>query len=163
MSQRWSDWTFLCEMVNGDLRSGQWAHYCWDNNGACCNIKDEALEKTTMACVNAMFGQADPIPAESRWMHLLSNMRKTLLRAIVHRVGLDCFGCADMDADEGNIDVDADAVGGFAEKARAARSRRTKEYYNDDKNTFQLCIFACLIKVLGDGDDDDGYKSLGEG
>lgn len=137
--------------------------------GACCNNKYHALEKTTVACVNAMFGQSDPIPAESRWAHMLRNMRKTLLRAVVYRVGLDCFECGDMDAADGQIDIDADAVGGSAGKARAVRSRRTAEYYNDEQHIFQLGVFACLIKTYDSlllytllGDDNDGYKGLGD-
>lgn len=172
MSQWWSGLTLLSEMVNGDLRSGQWTNYCWDSStgNACCDNKDEAMEKTTLAFVKAMFGQADRIPAESRWAHLL---RATCARRCCGQSPTASVSIASIVRTwvqtRGKIDVDADAVGGFAEKARADRSWRTKEYYSDDENISQLGIFACLIKIDDSlllytmlGDDNDGYASLGE-
>lgn len=100
-----------------------------------------------MACANAMFGEADPVPAESRRTHLLGNMQKTLLRAAVFNIGLDAFEVADTGEDDGQVDIDADAFGGFGERARRVRSRRTIEYYGDRTNIWQLAVFVALLKA----------------
>lgn len=38
----------------------------------CCR---KTVEKAVIASVKELLGQADPIPAESRWAHLLDDMR----------------------------------------------------------------------------------------
>lgn len=149
-SQQWNDLKALCDMVNGEVRSGaaSFKHHCWDvaSRQPCCKSKAHSAEKAVVACLNAMLGQADPIPAESRWTHLLANMQKTLLRAVVCRIGLESFDAPELANEDENIDVDADALGGSFEVARRVRARRTAEYYNDRANTHQLAVFVPLVQ-----------------
>lgn len=91
-SLKWQALQSLFRVVNGDLRSKIWTHFCWDpaTGRPCCKSQAHCAERTTAACIDALLTEADPIAAESRWTHVLSNMRKTVLRRAVCSVGIEC-------------------------------------------------------------------------
>lgn len=114
-SQRHQDLLQLCAMASGNLLDGAWVHYCHDveTGRLCCRNAEETGEKAVVATMNALLGQADPIPAESRWTYLLRNMKKTLLRRALFRVGLDCFDVPVPEGPAVPADVDEQAADGF--------------------------------------------------
>lgn len=118
-SQRHSDLLALAEMVNGDLRQG-WTHWCWQTSatrpGPCCSSHADCVDKTISAVANAMFGQSDAIPAESRWTSVLSNLKQTVMRRIVYNVGIASFDLVGDDSgptEDGQLDVDAEAADSY--------------------------------------------------
>ena len=74
-SQRMTDLHALAGMLNGCLLSNV-VHHCWDDGSQrpCCDNDEDAHDKITVLLTHAMYGSSDPIPAESRWTHLLTNM-----------------------------------------------------------------------------------------
>lgn len=159
-SQRWHDLQTLCSMLNGDLR-GEMVHWCWDPQArsGCCKSESECTEKTTVALINCLLGEADPVPAESRWTHLLSNMRKTLLRRVCYKVGHDCFNVEAGDEGDCLQDIDDAAVGLGAEAANRVRARRTIEYYASEESMRELPVYTV---VVGAYDEDLLYPLLGD-
>ena len=92
-TKEYQDLQFLCDMVNGDVTSETWYHYCHDETTGypCCVDEEQAASKTMVACRNAMFGTKDARPAENTWAHIVPNFRRALLRVLVHRAGIHCF------------------------------------------------------------------------
>lgn len=152
-SQRLEDLDFLASMVNGDLLEDVWTHWCWDqgSGGACCASAQEAVEKSTRACANAFFAGGDPIPAESRWTHLLSNIKRTLLRSVVFGVGLACFpaegAAAAHQHTQQQPDIDGEATDNFFEIVNRTRRQKVAEYYADPTNIHHLCVFAIITDI----------------
>lgn len=162
-SQRWHDLDRLGKLVNGSLLGDQIVHHCWDSGSSqpCCESKSEALEKATVAIVDALMSHTDPVPAESRWTHLLGNLRKTLLRKAVHGVGLKSFehACPGGAGHEERVDVDSEAIGGgVGEAANRIRAKRVTDYYRDESNMHKLAVF---VAVLGAYDRTLLYPMLG--
>jgi hypothetical protein len=91
-SQQHQDLQLLARILNGDVL-GELQHFCWDESTQkpCCRNREECVSKTTLACVHSLLSRSDPVPAESTWTHLLTNMKKTLLRRLTHEVGLFVF------------------------------------------------------------------------
>lgn len=134
-SQRWHDLESICQLLNGSLLDQNMTHHCWDESTKqpCCKSPQEALEKVTVATLNARMGQADPVPSESRWTHLLGNLRATLLRTVPFEVGLRCFEF-NMTGPQGEnlVDVDSEAAGGgVGEAANRVHARRVLDHYGD--------------------------------
>lgn len=172
LSHQMHDLQALCEMVNGDLCSAEWIHWCWDSTTKrpCCKDHDEAAEKTLVVVVNSLLGKADPIPAESRWTHTLSNFKKTLLRRAVHRIGLDCFHLDAVVAGSkaGQGEDEEIVTGGAEQRLKSTRISRTMDYYRDDRNLHELAILTMPLEVvdstllyplLGDVAPKDGETS----
>eukprot|EP00959_Pyramimonas_sp_CCMP1952_P175782 3673158-Pyramimonas_sp.AAC.1 len=88
-SQMMDDVDAVCEMVNGDLTSGAWTHWCWDcsTSQPCCRNLAETVDKTTVSVVNILATRSTPIPSESRWTNTLTNFKATLLRKALHGIG----------------------------------------------------------------------------
>lgn len=148
-SQMLQDLRDLAEVVNGDMTDDVWRHWCWDaeRSAPCCESQQETVERTTTACVNAFFACGDPVPAESRWTHLLPNMKRSLLRRLVHRAGLDCFS-GDAVAEELVVaEVDGEATGEYIAKVNATRRSRTAQYYLDEKNMHELAVLTALMEA----------------
>lgn len=159
-SQRIQDLQALATMVNGDIREEQWRHYCWDpaTKAPCCSSAQEAVEKTTVACVNAFFAGGDPIPAESRWTNTLANFKRTLIRRLVHRAGLMCFRCDDATIVQ-QIDVDGVAMENFMDTVNRTRRKKTSDYYSNDGNMHCLAVLTILAEVA---DSTLLYPMLGD-
>lgn len=112
-SQKLDELQRLCGMLNSDLLAGRQAvtHFCWDSGRGvlCCADRDERVSKMVHACASALFGEADPIPAESHWTNALANMKKLLLRACTKRLGLDAFDFGQASGSSSAADIDGDA------------------------------------------------------
>eukprot|EP00959_Pyramimonas_sp_CCMP1952_P158356 3311752-Pyramimonas_sp.AAC.1 len=140
-SQHVKDLMELIAMANGDLTSDRWVHHCWDatRNRPCCASRAEAVQKMTVATVHALYGSSDPRPAESRWTHLLPSFKRTLVRRLLHRVGIDCFlgtlpaGEGDGDGDT-HIGVDQEGSDAYFKHVIRVRTKKVTEYYEDDMN-----------------------------
>lgn len=128
----------LCRMVNGDVRGVESVHWCWDSDTRtpCCRNHEEVVEKTLVAVVNALFGKADPVPAESRWTHTLANFKKTLLRKVVHNVGLACF------SGDGSQEPTIHQI------VHRARIAKTMSYYGDEGQMHELIVLTVLLQVV---------------
>lgn len=150
-SQRLADLKALANMVNGDLRA-VWTHWCWSDTTSrpCCGSHAECVEKTTTAVVNALFGQADPIPAESRWTSMLANFKQTILRKLVHSAGIACFDLtADVggSAEEGMVQVDGEAGESFFQFIKQTRIGRVAEYYRDGRTFNELVVISIAMGI----------------
>lgn len=158
-SRRLVDLQELCGLLNGDLQ-GEMLHWCWDEKTRrpCCTSDEHSVERVTVALMNCLLGAADPVPAESRWTHILGNMRKTLLRRVCYRVGHACFDVEVGDGD-GTEDIDGAAVGLGAEAANRVRARRTIEYYASEERMNELPVFTVLV---GTYDECLLYPLLGD-
>lgn len=149
-SRQLQDLEELCAIVNGDMAAKKWTHWCYDPSSGqpCCKSSAHMLERITTACANALFAQGDPIPAESRWTYLLSNMRKALLRKAVFGIGVNSFEAPRGTGDAELVDIDSEALGGgVGEAADGVRARRLAEYYGNDANFHELAIFTVIVGV----------------
>ena len=152
-SQLYQDLKSLAAMVNGDVTSGAWQRFCWDKakQGPCCDSEEETIERTTVACVNAFFAAGDPVPAESRWTHMLPNMKKILLRRLVYRSGLDCFcGPVDDEALGGHrtaAEVDGEAMAEYLAVVNKVRRARAAEYFAEEANMRELAVLTVVTEA----------------
>lgn len=152
-SQRCNDLEVLASVVNGDLRSDQWVHHCWDADTCkpCCASKAETIEKSLVATTNALFGFSDPIPAESRWTSVLANLKQTVLRRLVFKVGTLCFDhvAASVPAPDSERvpEADDESVGAFLEHLRRTRIGKTAAYYSKDETFFELAVYVKVVDI----------------
>ncbi|CAK0833634.1 unnamed protein product [Prorocentrum cordatum] len=165
-SQLLKDLKGLTAMANGSLTAEKWTHWCWDASlqRPCCRSLQDSVEKTTVAAVHALCGSADPRPAESRWIHLLPSFKRTLVRRILHRVGLDCF----VDTiKEGELDglggqqfgVDQEGTDAFFKHIIRVRTKKVRDYYADDRNMYKLVVFTAVLEA---SDGNLLYPLLGD-
>lgn len=147
-SQRIADLMALCRMVNCDLAGGEWVHHCWDSDTQqpCCRNQDECNSRIVAAVVNGLLGASDPIPAESRWTHLLMNMKRTLLRYAVFEVGTKSFQVPKAGVPTGPLEVDEEALDAFFKAANASRVDKTTEYYVNPRNVQELAVYVVLLE-----------------
>lgn len=148
-SQRHQDLERLCGVMNGSVLDNRLVHFCWDASagGACCEDDEDCLGKMVFACSCALFGEADPVPAESRWTHLLMNMRKTLLRRCVHGLGLDAFQFAQSgNATEPSCDIDdAAATEAYHELVNKSRLQKTQAYFANPRSMHELVVYCAIL------------------
>lgn len=150
-SQRYTDLVTLADIINGDI-CGPWTHWCWNSSESkpCCASQTECVEKSVVVVVNALFGQSDPIPAESRWTSVLANFKQTLLRKLVYSVGVDCFdlvSASEAAAGDDRVEVDAEAVEATFQHLKHTRISKAAAYYNDPNTFFELGLFAALLDI----------------
>lgn len=151
VSQNHADMCNLCDIVNCDLRGERLVHHCWnaESRRPCCANQEQTAERVTVAIVNALLGTCDPIPAESRWTHLLSNMKRTLLRYAVFRVGIDSFVRSSPHdaAPPADVNVDDQAASSFLQEVHKSRVQKTREYYQQDRNLHELAVYAVMLET----------------
>lgn len=150
-SQRHMDLLELCTMANGDLLNGEWTHYCHDPSTGkpCCRNQSGAAERAVVATVNALLGECDPIPAESMWAHLLSNMKRTLLRRVLFRVGVDCFDVPSAGgvSATGPVDADRQASDAYMRAVHQSRISKTTAYYKNERDMHELVVYATILEA----------------
>jgi hypothetical protein len=84
----------LTEIVNDQVDSEHWWHYCWQGEDGeapgqpCCNSEDHCRSKTMMIASKCLYSRAEQSPGEGKWTYLLSSFKRTLLRKLVHGVGI---------------------------------------------------------------------------
>lgn len=139
------------------MHIAQWAladglfHHCWDSEqrAACCHDREEAVGKVVFACSCALFGETDPLPAESRWTNLLMNMKKTVFRRCVHGLGLAAFeGCCAEALQATPSDVDEAATEQYYEIVDRTRLQKTQGYFKDPVVAHELVVFCALLEVV---------------
>lgn len=148
-SQRHSDLVLLGELVNHGLEHEEWVHWCWDEaaSAPCCPDEQTTVERTTVAAVHALLMPGDPLPAESRWTNVLANYKTTLLRKVLHGVGIDCFSPETVADEVKYMDADSEGLDDYFKHVLRTRARKTKEYYSDKKNFHELGVYVCLLEV----------------
>ncbi|CAK0875952.1 unnamed protein product [Prorocentrum cordatum] len=169
-SQFIKDLKALMPLLNGDMRGERIKHYCRhpQTGRPCCNGKSDTIDKLCTGLVHALFGSSDPRPCESRWTNVLMNMKRTLLRRLVYKIGIDSFvGHPDargvVDADEEEVpllrEVDGMSDADYWKHVFNARAKKIKAYYGDERHFWELMVFvgifeACdstlLYPLLGD-------------
>ena len=146
-SQRHTDLSELCKLVNCDMK-GEWCHHCWDpeTSRPCCANVELMNDKIYVAASHALLAASDRIPAESRWTHLVGNLKQTLLRRLLFRVGTDCFSADAADA-PAPLDPDGEAHANHFKVLQGVRSRKAVEYYKNDRNMHEICVLAMCLEV----------------
>lgn len=144
--------------------TGEWAHYCFDevSGKPCCQSLQDAKEKTTRAMVNFFQAEAEPIPAESRWTHTLSNFKKTLVRKALYGVGCRCFpagGQVELAQDGPAQDIEGQATEDFADNLNKSRLSRAIGYFNDPATFHELAALTLVLDVI---DTNLLYPLLGD-
>eukprot|EP00959_Pyramimonas_sp_CCMP1952_P185986 3888828-Pyramimonas_sp.AAC.1 len=163
-SQLIKDLKELVAMCNGSLSADTWTHYCWDPvlQRPCCSSRADAVEKMTVAVVHAMYGSSDPRPAESRWTHLLQSFKRTLIRRVVHKIGLDCF-VETAPVDDGNeathVTVEDEGSDEYFKHLIRVRTRKVKDYSANDLNMHQLVVYTAILEI---SDSNLLYPLLGD-
>ncbi|CAK0877526.1 unnamed protein product [Prorocentrum cordatum] len=165
-SQLLKDLKGLTAMANGSLTAEKWTHWCWGASlqRPCCRSLQDSVEKTTVAAVHALYGSADPRPAEIRWTHSLPSFKRTLVRRILRRVGLDCFVDTTK---EGELDglggqqfgVDQEGTDAFFKHIIRVRTKKVRDYYADDRNMYKLVVFTAVLEA---SDGNLLYPLLGD-
>lgn len=152
-SQRSNDLAFLKEMLNGNVL-GVWEHYCFDPQSGkpCCESLSESREKTVRAVINFFQGEAEPIPAEARWTHTLSNFKKTLMRKAIYSMGVKCFPGGASGWEDGLVaqiqDVDGQAMEDYADNLNKTRLSKTLAYFNDTSTFPELAILTLVLDTV---------------
>ena len=141
----------LCLLLNGDISSGVPIHHCYDHRTGrpCCESREQSVEKVCIASVHALYGTQDPRPAESTWTNVLINQKKTLLRRLTHRLGIDCFThyAEDVDlgpAPEGPMD---EGTSDYWKYVFRCRAKKVKEYYESERNMYELVVFVAVLEA----------------
>lgn len=140
----------LYAVANRDLLSSEWTHHCLGpaTGRPCCKSQTGTAERAVVAAVNALLGSCDPIPAESGWTHLLRNMKITLLRRVLFRVGIDCFTASAPSAGAPIVvDMEEQASEAFIKAMHQSRIEKTAAYYNQEGTFHQLAVYTTLLEA----------------
>lgn len=125
MSQRWSDLTITCEMVNSYIRPWQWTHYCWDSSAskACCMSKEKPGEDHSGVRQRYASRSADRRTCSATCATRCCELSPTgsASAVVTARVWVQV---------RGRLMLAPMRWGDFAQKARAVRSWHTEEYYS---------------------------------
>ena len=83
----------LAQMVNDDVSAEDWYHYCWRGEGLtpeapCCESDDACETEICKVVLDCLYGRTEQTPGEGRWTYLLSAFKRTILRKLVHGVGV---------------------------------------------------------------------------
>lgn len=138
------------EALNGDPADDRLTHFCQSEAGElCCSNIDDCRERVTVAVLNLLLG-GDTVPCESRWTHLLPNIKKILMRLVVRGIGGQCF-CGNADLADAAITLEGDdaAKAEYFKQLMGVRCLRASEYYGDPSTKQQLGV---LVVVLGVAD-----------
>lgn len=152
-SRRHQDLQHLCSMINGDLLSaedGVVTHFCWSHDTAapCCSDDEECVAKMVSACACALFGDADPIPAESRWTSALANMNKLLLRRCAANFGIAAFVFVQPSSPApSTVEVDIAASEGYFELVNRSRIDKVRTYFADPLTMPELVVFSSILEI----------------
>ena len=117
------------------------------------------MDKVFVALSHALYGQADAIPTESRWTHLLQNFQQTLLRKVAFNVGPTAFHNS-APREVRPIDADSEAASDFWKLLNGIRARKTDEYLMDESRMHELGVYAIALDVC---DRELLYPLLGDG
>eukprot|EP00959_Pyramimonas_sp_CCMP1952_P136861 2863671-Pyramimonas_sp.AAC.1 len=123
--------------------------------------------------VHALYGTSDPRPAESRWTNTLINIKRTLLRRLYHKIGLDCFTgtlyASDWDtSNPPDVSIGDEALDDYMKHVFRVRAKKVKEYYESEEMMRELVVFMAILEaadarllypMLGDAIRDDGDRS----
>jgi hypothetical protein len=74
------------------------------------------------------------------------NMRKTLLRRLASRLGIDAF-VSKPEADIRQIEVDGQAMDDYFDLINKSRIQKTSEYYGQESNFWELGVYSILLDV----------------
>lgn len=72
-------------------------------------------------------------------------MKATLLRRLVHRVGLECFSY-DAEQETPDFDVDSEATDAFFRQVLKARAAKTKNYFDSEGMMHELGVYAICLE-----------------
>eukprot|EP00959_Pyramimonas_sp_CCMP1952_P247179 5166641-Pyramimonas_sp.AAC.1 len=91
-----------------------------------------------IAVVHALHGSSDPRPAESRWTHLLQGFKRTLVRRLLHRIGLDCYTGSlkpeDIDCERvPEFGASDESCDDFWKHVLRVRAKKVKAYYDSEE------------------------------
>lgn len=148
MSVFYKDVELLLQVANGDMGKARIQHFCRGEHGKlCCSSFEESLEKYTVAVLNLVLA-AEGIPCESRWTNLLPNMRKTLVKQVVHGLGACPFAAQPAtQAADSRLDAEAAARADYITELNAVRARRANEYLNDASKMQELAVLTIVLGV----------------
>lgn len=149
-SSSFQDVEFVLSMVNNDPRQHErLEHFCQrgDDGRWCCKTQDDCVERYTTAIVNLLLGSSEQRPCESRWTNTTPSMRRTLVRRLLHNLGV----CAICDASQAqqsdcveNLGVDAAAYDDYLSALNGVRAKRVKAYYAQE-TTFHEVTVLCMV------------------
>eukprot|EP00959_Pyramimonas_sp_CCMP1952_P290504 6076038-Pyramimonas_sp.AAC.1 len=111
-----------------------------------------------------MYGSSDPRPSESRWTHTVPSFKRTLIRRLLHRVGLDCFVDTipkkDLeDVDGQHVGIEQEGSDDYLKHVIRIRTKKVRDYYADDSNMYQLVVYVAILEVT---DGNLLYPLLGD-
>ena len=94
-------------------------------------------------------GTADKVPAGSRWAHLTSAFRQTIVRKLVCPGGMASFcGHANAGPQVDLMDNDtAAAMQDFLQCLNGVRARRGREYLRNPRTCFEVGVLAIVLNV----------------
>ena len=96
--------------------------------------------------MHALFGKAEPVPAENTWTHLLPNLAMVVARRIAFSWGTDALagGSANHDAPE-HHDPDQAAGDDFFTIVQGIRRRKLAGYIRTPENLHQLGAYVIIL------------------
>ncbi|CAK0821077.1 unnamed protein product, partial [Prorocentrum cordatum] len=109
----------------------------------------------------------------SRWTNTLINIKRTLLRRLYHKIGLDCFTgtlyASDWDtSNPPDVSIGDEALDDYMKHVFRVRAKKVKEYYESEEMMRELVVFMAILEaadarllypMLGDAIRDDGDRS----
>lgn len=84
----------LLALVNDQVNSSEWVHYCRQGDDGpqpgqpCCTSDVESRAKVSKVVAHCLYGRAETAPGEGKWTYLLSSFKRSILRKLVHGVGV---------------------------------------------------------------------------
>ena len=94
----------------------------------------------------ALYGRAEPIPAESTWTHINQNFAMTVFRALVNNLGLEAMPGAVVDDVALLLTAVAEADDEFFKVVTRIRKKENAEYLGCKRNIEELTFLKSLIK-----------------
>ena len=80
----------MMKVVNDDVSSSDWTHFCHDEETGlpCCSTEVESKNKVSDSVCDVHQCVSDQVPAEGKWTYLMKSYKSTIVKYLVHESGM---------------------------------------------------------------------------
>ena len=149
----------MLEMVNDDVTSDVWQHFCCTglDGQPCCPDEEACAAKLKQRVGKVMFGRAQVVPGEGKWTYMMKSFKLTLLRHIIHRAGVIDADVAKAAGPRLARHNEFEGEGEEDFESNAVRLGRAVEYFENERNAQELTIHVMYMTIC----DELFYSLLG--
>ena len=154
-SQMIQDIYSLLAVLNDEVGSDRWTHYCWDAaaKGPCCKDVEEAKEKTVVGLVYMFAVAAFPIVTMSRFTCVLKGLSKVIAGRACKNILARCMVVKRPTINQPELGVDnvgeLGAGEGDFDHIKSTRLLTVQRWLSDPSTSWELPVAYVCLNALG--------------